>query len=381
MRSVKKLNPVVPNERLGIELLNSIIDRIEYSAQIIQAYELVQGQDIITKQLVNGIQISTDGIYTYDLGVSVTSVRIALTTEYNIITSIVWTVIQYKKGVRTFNPISTYSVRTFFEALNLNSQKLTEFSNSASFNFSLDNELNPYSRYNLSAKLLNAKLETIKEASALSAGFSETITLADNGLDTNDYPKIGVAVTFNLINSYIKLFINNEDVGLLEKKGLNSWINTYESEVELDSTAYAEIWWGNNLLDTSNSIIINKTENRSVSTAYGPPDGGSEAYVLLGQTVYFENIGRNNNGNFGLIYVAGRGKERVLQIWNSNGAKDDRFNIYLNGKFLSSILFDFNEATGAIYKTSGWDEPPVGNIVGSAPVYIVEKSDFLPFPL
>ena len=97
--------------------------------------------------------------------------------------------------------------------------------------------------------------------------------------------------------------------------------------------------------------------------SYGGENGASSTYIIGGQTIFFENIRTNNNGNFGSIYVANQGSKYVLQIWNSNSAKDDCFNIYLNGTLVGTILFDFNAATGAIYKTAGWTNTPVGNIV------------------
>lgn len=62
--------------------------------------------------------------------------------------------------------------------------------------------------------------------------------------------------------------------------------------------------------------------------AFGGPNGWSGDVVVGQLTLYFQNVKKNFNGNFGTIYLFHDGDKKALQIFNSNKAKDDCFNVY-----------------------------------------------------
>jgi hypothetical protein len=294
MRYAKKLKPVEDGTQLSVQLVNDIINRIEQSAEMIAQYYVKSGTDITIAQTSLGRKISYAGgtsIYTLQIS-SVTRQKIYATTEYDVRLTIVWSI-----SPTTAN--SEYSVNTLLNGTTIDTQALTTFGKSVITLFS-SNGQNPYNANTIKAQLLSTKLLT--EASSATAAVTENISI-DGGIDPDtDEITITATLTENLTGSYIKVYVDGLYVGNATKTvGAGGGTLTYtDPSIRPGDEAYAEVWWGEQLITTSPIIELGYSK---FTINWGTPSG-----TFCGTAAQFftiSNRGHRVSANFANSFDCG----------------------------------------------------------------------------
>ena len=247
-----KLQRVKENTKLSIGLLNNIIGRIEYASDLIRNYNPNAGTNITLERTPNGVIINAEALATYSIVVSATTTKIALVNEYDLRINITWTVTRRVKGVIKQKADTAYKIYSYINSILVDSQPMSVFTKSF---FSTMQSLgqNPYASKTITSALnYNGTKAT---ASVTLNAITETIEISLKDAFEDGSVTIQLDIGQNLSGSYINLYVNNIFKSVIEKTGLSSFDYEIQNINETD-TAYAEIWWGNTLLATSNTISL-----------------------------------------------------------------------------------------------------------------------------